>query len=217
MNGHVSGRGWLVITATVVGALVIVFALITTFLALSGFVEVPVLSNFYHPPVPLRIVQTTQTLTPSQFQSILETRLRQSALATPQPPYQIEVREEELTAALRGGIGDALSDPAVRVSGLQVAVDPQMLELSGTFRRSIWRFDLRLRARPKVTAGMVTLEPIEIRVNAWTLPQALASQLMAIVLNRDLGAFRLSAGTAGVTAVRLAPSTVSIELNPPRS
>ncbi len=189
---------------------IIAFAvLVAVLIAKTGIVTIPLASRLYHGPQPTRAV-TAETVDAKKFYDSLSRQLTAEVRAGKKPPYRVTLGEAELTGALRGAIENALDGAGVTAELPQIAVTPDYMEFSGRFIKSGLRFDTLARFRPQVRDGEVTFDLARVELGDFAIPTSTARSLTGLLAGRDLGAWRLEIGQAGLTEIRLLDGKVEL-------
>lgn len=206
------GRNILAVYGTLSGIFVFLLLCLLIAIAAVGIIRVPGLGWLYRAPQPTRVVQTTELLSTTQFSQLIQRRLEAQMIQNRRPPFTFALTEQELTAALRGSIVPALRDPSIKMEQVQVVVLPNELELSGRFTRSIFHFDLLMRAHVTVKNAAVSVEPTSLQVDRLPISKEMAAGLISALFQRDIGSLALTVGEYGPQDVTLTDGVLRVTI-----
>lgn len=154
--------------------------------AITGLVDVPFLSRFYHEPAPVRVVLPTNDSLMSSFQKQIESQLGAIVQAGQEKArVSILLHEKELTAGLRDFV-DSFSKDDFKIIDGQVAVLDEYVEIFVLFSLNDKRSTLRLRVLPELADGRPNIQvkkvwlgefPVWHRLVNFALQNALETQL----------------------------------------
>lgn len=184
-----------------------------SFVAKTGFVEIPFLTDwFYEPAAPTRTVASTGS---SRDVVMLNVGAR-SKYDPGSGLLNATIKEGELTALAVAALRDAPSDQLpFAISDLQVAIDPGVVEIFAVAPRGSRNATVRIRFAPQVVGQSLELELKELRLGSAQVPRSLAQSLVSVISSFVADGISHDFGGIGVlTAVEAQAGQLRITLIP---
>ncbi len=200
--------------------IIFVLALLLTpvyFLVKAGILQFPGSSVLYHPPQPVRVVQTSSVFTTADLARLVESRLRTSASHGVRDAYPVTFSEEELTGALRGIINPLMARTGWKGKNVQVTLLPEEADVSGHWVKSLFHVDLLMRGRITFDAHTVRYQPTAIQIGEMTLSQEQLHWLAQKVTGQALGDWAFSFGELTLAKVRTLPRQLELSFLLPQA
>lgn len=177
---------------------------VASLLAKTGFYDVPVLSRaLYKPSSPERTVVPLYGSTPDDIYRVLGTKIKyepQTSQAT------FPVSESELTTLVQHSVAGARPNTLpFPVRTVQVAIDPDKIEIYVISPQKNRDATVRIRFRPYVKGGELRAEVQEIAIGSLVLPKKIGELLFA--------AFGTLVTDSASTAISNVGRLVNIELD----
>lgn len=186
-----------------IGIMLLLALLVVAYLlSESGLVRVPLFSAMYRGPVPARRIDAV----PRPPDILLARISNDAALAVRRgsaPPYRIPLSEQDLSSALSGTLQERESDIGVTVRHAQIAIQPDGLELSGTFIRNGLTFDILMRVAADIHQGVLRLSPERAELGDLRVPSGILTAAMDGLVGRDVLTWELSVGQLRMEALDL--------------
>ncbi len=179
--------------------LILILGLVTTAIAKTGLVDVPVFSKiFYKLPVPQRVV----TVTPEEiknFSADVTKKLEQEVASQIKPgvtgqkvEISLEFTEKELTALLQNLTTNGDSP----FKNSQISVTPEGLEIFGEINEPKKTY-LTVNLKPEIRDGDLKIKIKKIKIGTLPLPAIFGNFLVEKFLNAQLNEIRDEIGKAG--------------------
>ncbi|MEY4744155.1 MAG: hypothetical protein RL272_100 [Candidatus Parcubacteria bacterium] len=170
-------------------------AYVASRLAKTGFFDVPLMSrSLYRPTVPERTVLPLVGSKPDDIYRVLGTKVKydpQTSLAT------IPVSEAELTTLVQHAVATAPANALpFPIRTIQVAVDPDVIEIYAVSPQKNRDASVRVRFRPYVKGGELRADVGEIAIGSLVLPKKVGDFLFA-----TFGTFVIDAATGAIANV----------------
>lgn len=167
--------GYLVVLLVVFG---FPTGLALTFIAKTGFVEVPVLTGWlYEPAKPVRVVTPVSVASTDILLKNVGARARYEPLTN---LLTLPIKESELTSLAIDSLKRAPAGTLpFAVKDLQVAVLPDKVEIFAVVPREKRDATLLVRLAPRVTDGTLNLELQELQLGDTHVPNALAQPIIS--------------------------------------
>lgn len=185
--------------------------LLAMLLAKTGFVSIPLLTDWYYrPPMPVRVVQP---LAGTSAEDVLRVAAARVKLDTAANRLAFGLKESELTTLVKAGVDSAaLPFP---ITNVQIAVDPDRLEFFAVTPKDGRNVPIVANIVPSVIDGQLRMKLESVRLGALELPQ-MVSGAFAALIDRSLGD-ALTAGLASIgqlKAVKLETGELIFEIAP---
>jgi hypothetical protein len=164
----------------VVLAVVIPTLLVASVVAKSGVVHVPVFTRWlYRPGAPVRVVTPVAGAQASEIitAELLKARPdRNTGLAS------VRLNESELSAVAVGFTKQFADRLPLRVTRLQIAIEPEFIEVFAESPRADRDATLTMRLVPTTDgASGLRLDLVQLQLGQWTVPKPIAEALTSLV------------------------------------
>lgn len=209
----VVGKNLLSVLSILVLILLLVLLAAAVALAKSGLMNVPLFSRFYRGPVPVRTVSSAP-MNVDALRVLIGSRLLSQVNAGKKPPYIVRVNERELTGALGSAVDEVLRDQEWKTRQAQLAITPEFMEFTGSFRREPVLVEMRLRLVPAIQEGALSVTPVDIRLGDFPVSPGLSQELAGILFTRDFGSWRLTYGEVQLQRVELGDGYLNLTVAP---
>jgi hypothetical protein len=187
--------------------------IVASFAAKTGFVEIPVLTAWlYEPAAPLRTVASSGT----SAEVIMLNVASRSKYEPSSGLLNATIKENELTALAVASMRNAnAADLPFEMSGVQIAVDPDLVEVFAVAPRGSREATVLIRFIPRVVGRSVELELKELRLGAAKVPHRLAQSLASVISRFVSDSISKEFGSVGaITAVKAESGTLRVTLIP---
>ncbi len=167
------------------------------FLAKTGFVDVPLLSNaFYRPSAPVRDVVPLKGMTADQVMKELEIKAMRgydpltSRLSLP-------VGEQELTTVMQDAVALSPGSLPFSVNRLQAVIEPDVVEIYAVTPQHGRDVTVRMSFKPEVHGGILTVVAPNVVLGNQAVPKMLAQPLFNFVAKSLMDKLGSSLGPVG--------------------
>lgn len=158
--------------ALVVMAIVAPLLLVASFLAKTGFVEVPVLTHaLYRPSAPVHEVTPFAGETADQVMMVLPNKVTYDVAAA---QLRLPVTEQEITTVLQRVATAKPSQLPFTVSRMQLAIEPDMVELFAVSPQHGRDVTVRISFVPRIKDGELEIVSPKVMLGNQSMPQFLA-------------------------------------------
>lgn len=183
------------------------------FVAKTGVVRIPFLSDWYKGPQPTRMVEAAPVSGSSLIEDIgLE--VAREIRSGQAPPYHVSITEEQVTSALRGGIAEVLRDQNVIVERPQIVITSSTIEASGLIRSGLGMADLLLRFSPHVHENALHFHVEEAYLGDIPLHPELVTLAEGTIFHRNLRVWEIGVGNNTLDGVQLHNGSFDLLLTP---
>jgi hypothetical protein len=204
--------GYLFVVAIILG---IPAFFIGSFVAKTGFVEIPLLTDWlYEPAQPMRTVATSGTT-----RDVIMLNVGSRSKYDPGSGLlNTSIKEGELTAFAIASLRAAPSDKLpFAISGLQVAIDPDVIEIFAVSPRGSRDATVLIRLTPQIVGQSLHLNLKELRLGSAQVPRSIAQSLVSVISTfvaddiskgfAEVGVLTSVEAEAGLLRVTLIPKT----------
>lgn len=161
--------GCLLLALVLVGAPIL---LVATFLARTGFVQVPVLTQaLYRPAMPERTVNPFAGETADQVMTVLPNKVSYDVGSA---QLRLPVSEQEITTVLQHMAAVKPSQLPFAVSRVQMAIAPTGVELFAVSPQHGRDVTVRIRFVPRIKDGELVIDSPKVMLGSQPVPQFLA-------------------------------------------
>ncbi|MBD3251316.1 hypothetical protein GF380_02470, partial [Candidatus Uhrbacteria bacterium] len=138
------GRNVLVCSLYALILFLVLLAGVLFLIAKTGLVTIPLASHFYNGTQPTRQIEAG-AMDPERVLDRISLSVSSAIQQGKSGPFVVEITEEELTAAARGGMTDLLKDQRIIAERTQVVITPEFAEASSLLRTPGANLDLLMR------------------------------------------------------------------------
>lgn len=182
-------RPWLTCSLVLLALIVGMFVWAAWSVAATGLIRVPVFTSLaYEVPRPERVVSpgvSAETVLQETFERTLTRRLYEGGGTLENRRIEVQLHESSLTASLRS-FAESAGSSWIETSQLQVAIDPEGVELFVPLRDSPLATAIRAAFELRAQDGLLVVGPTDIEVGSWRVPDVVIAVVLKPLFEAEL-------------------------------